>query len=115
MANRLENIVESIPTSEHERTLIVNCQLSCGKCVVEIRQQSYGGQRVGWFTQSSVQVPAASLKAVRAALGVAGAMPEMVAASKPSHQVADQTPESIISARTSRQAIPLRVWHAESA
>lgn len=110
-----EHIVDTISTGETDRTLVINCTDRQGRVHTEIRQQSYGGSRVGWFTQSSVQVDPNSLAALRVALGVASAMPEVVSAKN--NSAADRFEDgAVISGRISRPAPPaLRVWQAESA
>lgn len=118
-----ENIVDTISTGDLDRTLIVNCTDKAGCIFVEIRQQSYGGQRVGWFTQSSVQLPPESLAAMRTALGIASALPEMISAKRERVTLKATRHESdhIIAGRMtaagglSKAAPALRVWHAESA
>lgn len=113
-----EQVVETISTGECDRTLIVNCVDKAGCIFVEIRQQSYGGQRVGWFTQSSIQVAPESLTALRTALGIASALPEMVSAKRErvTLKATRGDDDMIVSGRiTNRKAPELRVWQAESA
>jgi len=113
-----EYVVETISTGDRDRTLVVNCTDRDGWAFVEIRQQSFGGQRVGWFTQSSVQVSPESLAALRTALGIASALPDMVSAKRERVTLkASRTEEdAIVSGRVPASAAPsLRVWHAESA
>ncbi|RCS41311.1 hypothetical protein DTL42_22350 [Bremerella cremea] len=113
-----EHVVESISTGDSDRTLIVNCTDKTGCVFVEIRQQNYGGQRVGWFTQSSVQVPPEALAAMRTALGIASALPEMVSAKREraTLKAARMEEDYVVTGRIpSPQAPALRVWHAESA
>lgn len=121
----LEHVVDTISTGLQDRTLVVNCEDQTGGRFVEIRQQSYGGSRVGWFTQSSVQVPPETVAALRTALGIAGALPQMVAAKQERLAVQKNQPEqpcpdavlagSISSAELGKTTPALRVWHAESA
>ncbi len=113
-----EHVVETISTGEIDRTLIVNCTDKTGCVFVEIRQQSYGGLRVGWFTQSSVQVAPESLAALRTALGIASALPEMVSAKRErvTLKATRAEDEVVVTGRISPSKAPtLRVWHAESA
>ncbi|MBA2115881.1 hypothetical protein [Bremerella alba] len=113
-----ENVVETISTGDRDRTLVVNCTDRDGCVLVEIRQQSFGGQRVGWFTQSSVQVSPESVAALRTALGIASALPEIVSAKRERVTLkADRSDnEAIVSGRIASSSAPsLRVWHAESA
>lgn len=107
MEMKTETIVETIPTGDHSRLLLVNCCDSDG-ARTELRQQNYGGDRVGWFTQSSITVPAESISLLRAGLGIASAMPEMVSARKISRVPAP-------SRKRGMEAPALRVYHAESA
>lgn len=123
MTYPIENIIDTISTGEVDRTLIVNCTDKHGCIFVEVRQQSYGGQRVGWFTQSSVQLPPESLAAMRTALGIASALPAMVSAKREraTLKATRHENENIISGRIapalgeSTTPPSLRVWHAESA
>lgn len=113
-----EHVVETISTGDRDRTLVVNCTDREGCAFVEIRQQSFGGQRVGWFTQSSVQVSPESLAALRTALGIASALPDMVSAKRERVTLKATRPadEAIVSGRINPSSAPsLRVWHAESA
>lgn len=113
-----EQVVETISTGDRDRTLVVNCSDREGYAFVEIRQQSYGGERVGWFTQSSVQVPPESLAALRTALGIASALPEMVSAKRErvTLKARRQEDDAIVTGRIPAPAAPsLRIWHAESA
>lgn len=113
-----ENVVETISTGDCDRTLIVNCTDKTGYAFVEIRQQNYGGQRVGWFTQSSIQVPPEALATLRTALGIASALPEMVSAKRErvTLKATRSDEDVVVTGRiSSTQAPALRVWHAESA
>ncbi|QDU74740.1 hypothetical protein Pan97_17530 [Bremerella volcania] len=114
-----EHVVETISTGDRDRTLVVNCTDRDGCAFVEIRQQSFGGQRVGWFTQSSVQVSPESLAALRTALGIASALPDMVSAKNRERVTLKATrteQDAIVSGRIGSSSAPsLRVWHAESA
>ncbi|PQO42808.1 hypothetical protein [Blastopirellula marina] len=113
-----EHVVETISTGDSDRTLIVNCTDKTGYIFVEIRQQSYGGQRVGWFTQSSVQVSPESLAALRTALGIASALPEIVSAKRErvTLKATRSDDNTVVTGRISTNKAPaLRVWHAESA
>ncbi|GAA4423925.1 hypothetical protein [Bremerella cremea] len=118
MAYPTEQVVETISTGERDRTLVVNCSDREGQAFVEIRQQSYGGARVGWFTQSSVQVAPESLAALRTALGIASALPEIISAKRErvTLKVTRTEENSYVSGRITNSTPPaLRVWHAESA
>ncbi len=120
MAYPVENVVETISTGERDRTLVVNCEDYAGERFVEIRQQSYGGTRVGWFTQSSIQVPRESLSLLRTALGIAGALPEMASAgfgrvSFKKNQSEQPSPDAVLTGSIQTQGPALRVWQAESA
>ncbi|MEX0792803.1 MAG: hypothetical protein WD045_06675 [Pirellulaceae bacterium] len=112
MAHRFENLVETIPAGGQERTVIVNCEDWEGSRFVELRQQSWGGERVGWFTQSSVRMAPENVALVRRALGVAEALPEMVAAKQDKRVLVTS---SATRENASLEAPSLRVWHAESA
>jgi hypothetical protein len=115
MAHRFENLVETIPAGGQERTVIVNCEDWEGARFVELRQQSWGGERVGWFTQSSVRLAPESVALVRRALGIAEALPEMVAAKQDKRAERVVVSSSARMEKSTQQGPPLRVWHAESA
>jgi len=108
-----EEIIQTIPAGERDRTIIVNCADDAGNCFVEIRQQSFGGQRVGWFTQASVSVAPESIALLRTGLGIASALPEMVNV-KSQASVACHIDERR-SVSTADRSPALRVWRAESA
>ncbi|TWT31885.1 hypothetical protein [Blastopirellula retiformator] len=94
-------------STDGERTAIVICTAETGESHVEVRQQSWGGERVGWFTQSSVRLAVDQLAPMRQALGEAGAMPQMVAEAKKERRIAGE--------RSDVFASHLKVWRAESA
>ena len=119
-----EHVVDTLSTGLRDRTLVVNCEDKNGSRFVEIRQQSFGGNRVGWFTQSSVQVPPETLAVLRTALGIASALPEMVAAKQDRLAQKKNQPEpcptailvgSVPKPEPEKSIPALRVWHAESA
>jgi len=115
MAHRFESLVETIPAGGQERTVIVNCEDWEGARFVELRQQSWGGERVGWFTQSSVRMAPENVALVRRALGVAEALPEMVAAKQDKRAERVLVTSSAARENAALEAPSLRVWHAESA
>ncbi|EAQ81130.1 hypothetical protein [Blastopirellula marina] len=94
-------------STDGERTAVVVCTNDAGDSHIEVRQQSWGGDRVGWFTQSSIRLAADQLAPMRQALGQAGAMPQMVAESKKERRIAGERPDVFAS--------HLKVWQAESA
>lgn len=108
MHNAQEFTVNTVYAStDGERTAVVVCTNDAGESHVEIRQQSWGGDRVGWFTQSSVRLAADQLAPMRQALGQAGAMPQIVAEAKKERRIAGERPDVFAS--------HLKVWRAESA
>lgn len=115
MAHRFENLVETIPAGGQERTVIVNCEDWQGARFVELRQQSWGGERVGWFTQSSVRMAPENVALIRRALGVAESLPEMVTAKQGKRASRTLVASSAVRDNASLEAPSLRVWHAESA
>lgn len=60
-----ETTLATIPASNPKERLEL---VLCGHGGLELRQQSWG-EGVGWFTQSTTQIEASQLNALRAALG----------------------------------------------
>ena len=50
---------------DHERTLVVHCQHPQRGSWMELRQQSWGGSSLGWFTQSSIRLDAQQMAQLR--------------------------------------------------
>jgi hypothetical protein len=72
--SRQETVLSTIPASESERLLVVLVQSPDVGSRMELRQQSFSNG-IGWFTQSSVQLEAGQVAALRNALGTSGQRP----------------------------------------
>ncbi|PHR86884.1 MAG: hypothetical protein COA78_37570 [Blastopirellula sp.] len=109
MKTDYESIIQTIDSPvEGERTVVVACFKVNNQSHLELRTQSYGGDHAGWFTQNTTSISANQVSALRAALGIGSALPEMIQQAKIDEKVSKKQVQA-------DENCHLKIWQAESA
>jgi len=71
-----DTILTTIPATEVSRLVVVLVQQGSSSHL-ELRQQSWGGDGVEWFTQNSIQIESDQVAQLRATLGTGSSAPTL--------------------------------------